>query len=270
MHVFQSSEHNRSLDDLEEEDGHVQLSAEEGQEVVQGPPQAVRCGGEEGEAGGTLSQRRVDVSGSSSVRRGRGKVAPVWLSDWSSHHHRVFRSRSVPRFQVPRPRLWTSDALARQWRRRRGPPGGSRNTQRESEWADSRGAGQTAGRHAECPGEAAHSGGSNRQSGQTSRLCRSLISEQRTERWFWWPRLEPLDDKDKNVSQPLLMCCKLLLNETKATCCCFGASCDSLPSRCFGISFGPFMLRFWKYVAYGGGIQMFFNAAHSGQRRYCM
>ncbi|XP_054863303.1 acyl-CoA-binding domain-containing protein 5A isoform X2 [Amphiprion ocellaris] len=65
------SEHNRSLDDLDEEENHVLLPLEEQQEDVQG----IRCGGEDGEAGGTAPQKQrlnVDVPGSSLVRRGRG------------------------------------------------------------------------------------------------------------------------------------------------------------------------------------------------------
>lgn len=54
---------------------------EEVQEDVQEPPQAVRCGGEngeDGEAGGAQKQRlNVDMPGSSSSGRGRGKVAPA-------------------------------------------------------------------------------------------------------------------------------------------------------------------------------------------------
>ncbi|KAM4718911.1 acyl-CoA-binding domain-containing protein 5A isoform 2-T3 [Anableps anableps] len=70
----ENSEHNRSLDDLEEEESHVLLAEED----VQDPPQAVRCGGEEGETGGTVSQRlNVDVPGSSLARRGRGSRSPA-------------------------------------------------------------------------------------------------------------------------------------------------------------------------------------------------
>ncbi|MEQ2200332.1 hypothetical protein XENOCAPTIV_027696, partial [Xenoophorus captivus] len=71
----QSSEHNRSLDDLEEEESHVLLV----EENVQDPPQAVRCGGEEGETGGTVSQRprlNVDMLGSSLARRAQGSRSP--------------------------------------------------------------------------------------------------------------------------------------------------------------------------------------------------
>uniref|UniRef100_A0A3Q1FSW7 Acyl-CoA-binding domain-containing protein 5 n=1 Tax=Acanthochromis polyacanthus TaxID=80966 RepID=A0A3Q1FSW7_9TELE len=69
------SEHNRSLDDLDEEESHVLLPLEEQQEDVQG----IRCGGEDGEAGGTAPQKQrlnVDVPGSSLVRRGRGSRSP--------------------------------------------------------------------------------------------------------------------------------------------------------------------------------------------------
>ncbi|MEQ2313876.1 hypothetical protein AMECASPLE_006381 [Ameca splendens] len=71
----ESSEHNRSLDDLEEEESHVLLV----EENVQDPPQAVRCGGEEGETGGTVSQRprlNVDMPGSSLARRAQGSRSP--------------------------------------------------------------------------------------------------------------------------------------------------------------------------------------------------
>uniref|UniRef100_A0A3B4F4V8 Acyl-CoA-binding domain-containing protein 5 n=1 Tax=Pundamilia nyererei TaxID=303518 RepID=A0A3B4F4V8_9CICH len=75
----ENSEHNRSLDDLDEEENHLQPPLEERretQEDVQGPLQVVRCGGEDGEAGGAMSQRlNVTVPGGSSVRRGRGKAA---------------------------------------------------------------------------------------------------------------------------------------------------------------------------------------------------
>uniref|UniRef100_A0A3B4Y7M5 Acyl-CoA-binding domain-containing protein 5 n=1 Tax=Seriola lalandi dorsalis TaxID=1841481 RepID=A0A3B4Y7M5_SERLL len=47
------------------------------QEDVEGPPKVMRCGGEDGETGGTMSQRRrlnADMPDSSLVRRGQGKV----------------------------------------------------------------------------------------------------------------------------------------------------------------------------------------------------
>ncbi|MEQ2164457.1 hypothetical protein GOODEAATRI_006833 [Goodea atripinnis] len=75
----QSSEHNRSLDDLEED---VLLV----EENVQDPPQAVRCGGEEGETGGTVSQRprlNVDMPGSSLARRAQGEEEPTGHLDVS-------------------------------------------------------------------------------------------------------------------------------------------------------------------------------------------
>ncbi|XP_041824198.1 acyl-CoA-binding domain-containing protein 5A [Melanotaenia boesemani] len=75
----ENSEHNRSLDDLDVEESHVLVPVEELQEDVQGPPQAVRCGGEDGETAGTNLQRprlNADQSGSSSVRRGRGSRSP--------------------------------------------------------------------------------------------------------------------------------------------------------------------------------------------------
>ncbi|XP_037550081.1 acyl-CoA-binding domain-containing protein 5A isoform X2 [Nematolebias whitei] len=72
------SEHNRSLDDLDEE-SHALLPVEELLEDVQEPPQAVKCGGEDGEAGGTGSEKRslnVDVPGRSSSGKGRGSRSP--------------------------------------------------------------------------------------------------------------------------------------------------------------------------------------------------
>uniref|UniRef100_A0A3Q2Q6U0 Acyl-CoA binding domain containing 5a n=1 Tax=Fundulus heteroclitus TaxID=8078 RepID=A0A3Q2Q6U0_FUNHE len=71
----ENSEHNRSLDDLEEEESRVRLAEED----VQDPPQGVRCGGEEGETGGTASQRQrlnVETTGRSVVRRARGSRSP--------------------------------------------------------------------------------------------------------------------------------------------------------------------------------------------------
>ena len=82
VHLLQNSEHNRSLDDLDEEESPNLLPVEELQEDAQEPPQAVRCGGEDGEPGGAVSQRsrqNVDIPGRSSVRRGRGKVEPFVL-----------------------------------------------------------------------------------------------------------------------------------------------------------------------------------------------
>uniref|UniRef100_A0A3Q0QX80 Acyl-CoA-binding domain-containing protein 5 n=1 Tax=Amphilophus citrinellus TaxID=61819 RepID=A0A3Q0QX80_AMPCI len=72
--------HNRSLDDLDEEGNHLQPPQEDTrdtQEDAQGPSQVVRCGGEDGEAGGAMSQRlNVDMPGGSSARRGRGSRSP--------------------------------------------------------------------------------------------------------------------------------------------------------------------------------------------------
>ncbi|XP_068160548.1 acyl-CoA-binding domain-containing protein 5A isoform X2 [Antennarius striatus] len=75
----ENSELNCSVDELDEEENHVQpLSDEPQQEVqeeeeVQGPPQVIRCGGEDGENSGTMSQRQrlnADVPEGSLVRRG--------------------------------------------------------------------------------------------------------------------------------------------------------------------------------------------------------
>uniref|UniRef100_A0A3B4YVS9 Acyl-CoA-binding domain-containing protein 5 n=1 Tax=Seriola lalandi dorsalis TaxID=1841481 RepID=A0A3B4YVS9_SERLL len=74
----ESPEHNHSLDDLDEEENHVlepPEAAQEIQEDVEGPPKVMRCGGEDGETGGTMSQRRrlnADMPDSSLVRRGQG------------------------------------------------------------------------------------------------------------------------------------------------------------------------------------------------------
>lgn len=81
--LLQSSEHNRSIDDLDEEENHVLPPLEESQvtqelrKEVQGPPQVIRCGGEDGEKGGGTTQRQRLNAGapdSSLVRRGRGEV----------------------------------------------------------------------------------------------------------------------------------------------------------------------------------------------------
>lgn len=86
MLPLQSSEHNRTLDDLDEEENHVLPPVEESQatrelqEDVHGPPQVIRCGGEDGENGGRMSQRQrlnADMRDSSSVRRGRGKTVLI-------------------------------------------------------------------------------------------------------------------------------------------------------------------------------------------------
>uniref|UniRef100_A0A1A8HBK2 Acyl-CoA-binding domain-containing protein 5 n=1 Tax=Nothobranchius korthausae TaxID=1143690 RepID=A0A1A8HBK2_9TELE len=72
----ENSEHNRSLDDLEEEEeSHALLPVEEVQEDV--IPEVIKCGGEEGEAGGTRSQTlNVNVPSSSSSRRGQVSRSP--------------------------------------------------------------------------------------------------------------------------------------------------------------------------------------------------
>uniref|UniRef100_A0A8C4NU08 Acyl-CoA-binding domain-containing protein 5 n=1 Tax=Dicentrarchus labrax TaxID=13489 RepID=A0A8C4NU08_DICLA len=78
----ESSELNRSLDDLDEEENHALLPLEEPQATQElqedghGPPQVIKCGGEDGENGGTTSQKqRLNADGpdSSLVRRGRGR-----------------------------------------------------------------------------------------------------------------------------------------------------------------------------------------------------
>ncbi|TMS08995.1 Acyl-CoA-binding domain-containing protein 5A [Larimichthys crocea] len=80
----ESSEHNRSLDDLDDEENHVMpplaepQATQELQEDVHGTAQVIRCGGEDGENGGTMSQRQRLNAGvpDSSVRRGRGSKSP--------------------------------------------------------------------------------------------------------------------------------------------------------------------------------------------------
>lgn len=77
--VLKSSEHNGSLDDLDEEENHVPPPLDhQSHEELQDSPQVVRCGGEDGEPGREMSQRQglnVDVPGSSSVRSGGGQSA---------------------------------------------------------------------------------------------------------------------------------------------------------------------------------------------------
>lgn len=86
VHLLQNSEHNRSLDDLDEEESHVlpplgePHATQETQEDIDDPPQVIRCGGEDGETGGTMSQRQrvnADMPDGSLVRRGRGEVVLV-------------------------------------------------------------------------------------------------------------------------------------------------------------------------------------------------
>ncbi|XP_044031514.1 acyl-CoA-binding domain-containing protein 5A isoform X2 [Siniperca chuatsi] len=81
----ESSEHNRSLDDLDEEENHVLPPLEEPQatqdpqEDVHGAPQVIRCGGEDGENCGKMSQRQslnADMPDSSLIRRGKGSSSP--------------------------------------------------------------------------------------------------------------------------------------------------------------------------------------------------
>ncbi|XP_071397892.1 acyl-CoA-binding domain-containing protein 5A [Centroberyx affinis] len=77
----ESSEHNRSMDDLDEEENQVlppleePQALQENQEDLHTPPEGVRCGGEDGETGGTISRRQrlnADMPDGSLVRRGRG------------------------------------------------------------------------------------------------------------------------------------------------------------------------------------------------------
>lgn len=81
----ESSEHNRSLDDLDEEENHVLPPIEESHAMrklqgdVDGPPQVIRCGGEDGDNGGKISQRprmNANMPDSSLARRGRGSRSP--------------------------------------------------------------------------------------------------------------------------------------------------------------------------------------------------
>lgn len=81
MLPHQSSEHNRSLDDLDEEENHVLPPIEEPHAMqklqgdADGPPQVIRCGGEDGDNGGKISQRprvNANMPDSSLARRGRG------------------------------------------------------------------------------------------------------------------------------------------------------------------------------------------------------
>ncbi|XP_034562757.1 acyl-CoA-binding domain-containing protein 5A [Notolabrus celidotus] len=80
----ENSEHNRSLDELDEEENHVPTPLEEPEEAaaaqevqadIHDPPQVIRCGGEDGDNSGTVSQRQrlnAGMPDSSVVRRGRG------------------------------------------------------------------------------------------------------------------------------------------------------------------------------------------------------
>lgn len=77
---FQISDPNHSLDDLEEEESYVLPLVKETQELQEdalSAPQVVRCGGEDGENGRSMSQRQrlnADMQYNSLVRRGRGKT----------------------------------------------------------------------------------------------------------------------------------------------------------------------------------------------------
>ncbi|KAL6097634.1 acbd5 [Pungitius sinensis] len=69
----ESSEHNRSFDDLDEEENHVPPGLEDPRIDVHGAPRGIRCGGEDGENGEATSQRpSEDRPDSSLVRSGRG------------------------------------------------------------------------------------------------------------------------------------------------------------------------------------------------------
>ncbi|XP_026219401.1 acyl-CoA-binding domain-containing protein 5A isoform X2 [Anabas testudineus] len=70
----ESSENNHSLDDTDEEENHA-LESQDNQEGALGPPHVIRCGGEDWETGGPMSQRHklnADMRDTSLVRRGRG------------------------------------------------------------------------------------------------------------------------------------------------------------------------------------------------------
>ncbi|KAM4606291.1 acyl-CoA-binding domain-containing protein 5A [Polymixia lowei] len=77
----ENSEHNRSLDDLDEDENQVPLHLEEPRapdgthEDLHGPPEGIQCGGEEGEASGVISRRQrlnAGMPDRSSARGGRG------------------------------------------------------------------------------------------------------------------------------------------------------------------------------------------------------
>ncbi|KAM6971090.1 acyl-CoA-binding domain-containing protein 5A [Tautogolabrus adspersus] len=81
----ENSEHNHSLDELDEEENHILTPLDEPevtrelQEEIHDPSQVVRCGGEDGDNSGTMSQRQrlnADMPDSSLVRRGRGSKSP--------------------------------------------------------------------------------------------------------------------------------------------------------------------------------------------------
>lgn len=97
--VLQSSENNHSLDDTDEEENHA-LESQDNQEGALGPPHVIRCGGEDWETGGPMSQRHklnADMRDTSLVRRGRGKVAvytpktcDLWKDGWMDNTFCVF------------------------------------------------------------------------------------------------------------------------------------------------------------------------------------
>lgn len=66
------------MDDLDDEENHVPPNVEDPQATHddgQAPPQGIKCGGEDGENSGGMSQRRrlnAGMPDSFSVRRGRG------------------------------------------------------------------------------------------------------------------------------------------------------------------------------------------------------
>lgn len=75
-HLPQNSEHNRSVIDTDDEENHVPQPLEDSEDF-QGPPQVIRCGGEDGETTGSLSHRhKLNADKDRSlIRRGRGNVA---------------------------------------------------------------------------------------------------------------------------------------------------------------------------------------------------
>ncbi|CAN9506446.1 unnamed protein product [Ophioblennius macclurei] len=72
----ENQEQTRSVEDLDEDEDPVLEGAPE---ESQGPPQGLRCGGEDGDAGGAMSRRprqSGDSAGGSLLRRGRGSRSP--------------------------------------------------------------------------------------------------------------------------------------------------------------------------------------------------
>ncbi|KAM9712789.1 acyl-CoA-binding domain-containing protein 5A isoform 2-T2 [Menidia menidia] len=75
----ESSEHNRSLDDLDEEESPALPPLGGQQEDARDPPLDIRRGGEDGEPGGVGSLRprpEADISGGSLAQRGQGSRSP--------------------------------------------------------------------------------------------------------------------------------------------------------------------------------------------------